>query len=102
MKEANKQLTKWVKQCGFTEKMLFTESIELLQAKLIATNLVKECGKQLTDTEILVVQKFLKDMRNGKKRSSISKKTCYRIMNIGKQVNRQQYKQRRKIKQSFK
>ena len=102
MKEAEKQLNNWIKECGFTEKMLFNESVELLKAKRLATNLIKESGRQLTPKEVLVVQKFLQDVGNGKKRASITRQTCYRIMNIGKRINRQQYKQRRKIRQSFK
>lgn len=101
MKEAEKQLNNWIKECGFTEKMLFNESVQLLRAKRLATNLIKENGRQLTEKELFVIQQFLKDMSNGKKRASISKKTCYQIMNIGKRINRQQYRQHRKIKQSF-
>ena len=52
-------------------------------------------GNKLTSDE-------WKDVGNGKKRASITRQTCYRIMNIGKRINRQQYKQRRKIRQSFK
>lgn len=101
MREAEKQLNNWIKECGFTEKMLFNESVELLRAKRLATNLIKESGRQLTEKEVFVVQQFLKNVENSKKRASISKKTCYQIMNIGKRINRQQFKQRRKIKQSF-
>ncbi len=101
MREAEKQLNNWIKECGFTEKMLFNESVELLRAKRLATNLIKESGRQLTEKEVFVVQQFLKNVGNSKKRASISKKTCYQIMNIGKRINRQQFKQRRKIKQSF-
>ena len=102
MNHADKQLNNWIKECGFTEKMLFNESVELLKAKRLATNLIKESGRQLTAKEVLLVQKFLQDMGNGKKRASITRQTCYRIMNIGKRINRQQYRQRRKIRQSFK
>jgi len=102
MKEAEKQLNSWIKECGFTEKMLFNESVELLRAKRLATNLIKESGRQLTAKEVLLVQKFLQDVGNGKKRASITRQTCFRIMNIGKRINRQQYRQRRKIRQSFK
>ena len=102
MNYAEKQLNNWIKECGFTEKMLFNESVELLRAKRLATNLIKESGRQLTEQEVFVVQQFLKNIGNGKKRASITKETCYRIMNIGKRINRQQFKQRRKIRQSFK
>ena len=98
----NKHLTLWVKACGFTEKMLFSEKTGLLMAQKIATNLMRENSHNLIKEEVLIIQQFLKKMNQGNLRKTISDKECYQIMNMGKRLKRQQFIQRRKIKKSFK
>jgi len=102
MEKADFFLARWTKEQGLTERMLFSESIELLQTKRIATKLIKDYGRVLKEKEIFLLQFFLKNFENSDKRKKITKTNCYEIMNIGKRINRKEFKQKRKLKQSFK
>ena len=102
MNKKEREFQNWIKECGFNEKMFISEKVELLQAQRIATNLIKKNHKACTENEVITIQKFLKNMSNSNKRQKITNQNCYQIMNIGKRVNRQEYRQHKKLKQAFK
>ena len=101
MKTAEKQLKNWIGTFECSEKVFFSSETEQLQAQKIAVNLVKKCGRLLSEKDAEVIQRFLRDMRSKNKRQKLTKKRCYQVMNIGKAVNRQQFKKTRIINQAF-
>ena len=101
MKTAEKQLNDWIGTFECSEKVFFTSETKQLQAKKIAMNILKEYGQLLSEKDAQVVQRFLRDMRSKNTRLKLSKQKCYQVMNIGKSVNRQLFKKKRKLNQAF-
>ena len=90
-----KQIKTWAKEFGVTPKQLMCDDMDLLQAKRIATNILKQHTRYLGHNVAAALNNFLK-AASGSKKSKITKSDCYRIMNIGTEVNRKIFKAQRK------
>lgn len=97
--QAEKQTDNWLRQNGIDPNKLNELDIELLQAQMIATNLLKHHAKLLGQNEAASLNNFLQAIRNGKKRRKLTLKTCYKVMNIGTAVNRKLFKSHRQLGQ---
>lgn len=102
MKPAEKQLNRLIGAYGCSEEVFFSSQIEQLRANKVAINALKRCGHLLSDEEVQVLYRFVKEMRSKNTRQKITKQKCYQVLNIGKAVNRQLFKRKRIINQSFK
>lgn len=96
--QAEKQTDNWLRQNGLDPNKLTEFRLHLLQAQMIATNLLKDHAKLLGQNEAASLNNFLKAMRNGKQRRKLTLKSCYKVMNIGKDVNRKIFKTNRQLK----
>ena len=92
MKNTDKLINKWSKEIGIHPNQLFVDDIDLLRAISIATNLLKHDFRLLEYEQIQTLQAFLQ-AANGKDRKKITQKDCFKIMNIGKKINRKLFKQ---------
>ena len=92
MKNTDKLINKWSKEIGINPKQLFVDDIDLLRAISIATNLLKYDARLLKEEQIETLRTFLQ-AANGKDRKKITQKDCFKIMNIGKKINRKLFKQ---------
>ena len=99
MKNADKTTNTnyWLKQNGLKPELLTALDIELLQAQKIAHNLLKYHASLLGHNQAETLNNFLNAMSFGSKRKKITKRTCYRVMNIGTEVNRKVFKQHRQL-----
>ena len=89
---------RWLKSNGITPEKLLTIDIELLQAQRIAHTVLKHHATLLGQNEAASLNNFLHKMANGGTRKKLTKKDCYRVMNIGTAVNRKLFKQYRHTK----
>lgn len=87
----------WLKQNGIKPELLAALDMELLQAQKIAHNILKHHSKLLGQNQAATLNTFLNAMTFGNKRKKITKQQCYRVMNIGAEVNRKVFKQHRQL-----
>ena len=92
MKNADKQTDNWIKANGLNVKIFNNANVELLMAQKIAHTLLKEHGKLLGQNQAATLNNFNKAMSNGKLRRQLTPNQCYKVMNIGKEVNRKLFK----------
>jgi len=83
---------KWQNQNGLDDKDFATLPLIILQAQVIATNILKAGGDYLEQNKAASLNNFLKALRNGSKRKKLKEADAYRVMNIGKQVHRKMFK----------
>ena len=86
---------KWLRDNGISQKSFLTTEIELLQVQLIAKNLLKQHSRMLTTHQCTALNAFLHLMTSQRQRKGISRALCFRVMNMGKAINRQRFKQHR-------
>ena len=95
--EAEKQTNTWLRQNGIDPEILNKLDVEILQAQMIATNLLKHHGKLLGQNEAASLNNFLQATRNAKMRRKLTLKSCHKVMNIGTSVNRKMFKKSRQL-----
>ena len=96
--ESEKLTNEWLKANGLDAKILTQWDKEMVQAKMVATNLLKHHAHLLEKNQAASLNKFLVALQNKRTRDKIKKGDCYRVMNIGTAVNRQVFKTHRKNK----
>jgi hypothetical protein len=90
------QLTdRWLKTNGVNIAHIYVGTAELFQATKLATTTLREHGQLLAQNQADTLNSFLAATRNFKKRSKITQGQCYRVMNIAKQAQRLNAKQRK-------
>ena len=85
-------IQKWAADMGSNAKRIFADNIDLLHATRIATNILKHHAKLLEPNQVHTLQAFLQAAQ-GKDRNKITQGQCFKVMNIGKQINRKLFKQ---------
>lgn len=83
----------WLKVNGLDPKTFHVDELHIVQARKIATNLLKNNSKLLGQNQAQTLNNFLKA-----KTKTITLKQCYSVMNIGTQINRKLYKIKAKSK----
>lgn len=96
--ESTKLTNKWLRDNGINPEILSDLNIQILQAQMIATNILRHHGKLLEQNEASSLNNFLKASRNGKLRQKLTLTACYKVMNIGAAVNRKIFKTHRQQK----
>lgn len=113
MKTTNYQTSKndqktadWLKANGITEKQFTKDEIWLLKAQIKAQELLKNKIEQLNDLQQSMLMQFYFKAMDSNKRKYITKRMCYQVFNIEKQIQRKGFvakkalvKARRKIKE---
>lgn len=89
----------WLKENGLNSVLLTTLQITaaVLQARMIATNTLKQHGRLLSHTEVCVLNKFLHESSSKKMCEKITTNMCFKVMNIGSQVNRKVFKAHKRL-----
>jgi hypothetical protein len=95
--QAEKLTDNWLRQNGIDPSKLNEFGVQLLQAQMIATNLLKHHAKLLGQNEAASLNNFLMAVRNSKQRRRLTLKSCYKVMNIGTDVNRKLFKINRQL-----
>jgi hypothetical protein len=88
----------WLKENGITNRLFKEVQVFQLQAYKTATNILKHNVKLLKNNEYEQLTSYCKAILNSKQRNSLTKRNTYEILNIGTRINRQLFKQYRKIK----
>jgi septum formation inhibitor-activating ATPase MinD len=88
----DKLIKQWAADMGSNAKRVFADNIDLIQATCIATNLLKHDAKLLEQNQVHTLQTFLQAAQS-KDRNKITQGQCFKIMNIGTQINRKLFKQ---------
>ena len=88
----------WLKANGITNRLFNEAQVFQLQAYKTATNILKHNVALLKNTEYEQLTSYCKAMLNSKQRRSITTRNTYQILNIGTRINRQLFKQYKKIK----
>ena len=88
----DKLIKQWAADMGSNAKRVFADNIDLIHATRIATNLLKHDAKLLEQNQVHTLQTFLQAAQ-GKDRNKITQGQCFKIMNIGTQINRKLFKQ---------
>ena len=95
----DEQLTNdWLKANGITQTLFNKVQVFQLQAYKQATNILKHNVELLTDKEKDLLMNYCTTMLNSRQRNSITKRNTYQILNISTRINRQLFRQYRKIK----
>ncbi len=88
----------WLKENGITNRLFNEVQVFQLQAYKTATNILKHNVELLKNGEYEQLISYCKAILNSKQRNSITKRNTYQILNIGTRINRQLFRQYRKIK----
>ena len=105
MQNLNKQHLKdeqiannWLIDNGITQTLFNKVQAFQLQAYKAATKILKHNVELLKNNEYEELTSYCKAILNSKQRNSITKRNTYQILNISTRINRQLFKQYRKIK----
>jgi len=88
----------WLIDNGITQTLFNKVQVFQLQAYKQATNILKHNVELLTDKEKDLLINYCAAMLNSRQRNSITKRNTYHILNISTRINRQLFRQYRKIK----
>lgn len=92
-----KENARWIKDNGLKAEQFGVDPLWLVQAQIIASNLLKHNAKLLGQNQADSLNNFLRQTKTIKRRA-ITEKQCYSVMNIGTQINRKLFKAHRQIK----
>jgi len=95
-KTDDKQTETWLRSNGITKQQFSDLDTGLLQAKRVATNLLKNHARLLAQNQAHTLNNYLQAMSNGTKRKKITQAQALKILNIGTEVNRKLFKQLKK------
>ena len=105
MQNLNKQHIKdeqiannWLIDNGITQTLFNKVQVFQLQAYKTATNILKHNVELLKNGEYELLTSYCKAILSSRQRNSITKRNTYEILNIGTRINRQLFRQYRKIK----
>ena len=88
----------WLIDNDITQTLFYKVQVFQLQAYKAATSIIKHNVELLKNGEYEQLTSYCKAILNSKQRNSITKRNTYEILNISTHINRQLFKQYRKIK----
>ena len=86
MKKDEKIANTWLKQNGIAVDQLLKTDLLSQQAQIVATNLIKHHHKSLSNTQYQLLSNF-------KQSTKQTPNKAYQVLNLGKKMNRQLFKQ---------
>jgi len=90
--QAEKLTSTWLNDNGLDEKSFMVIELPFIQAQQVAFALMKHHADLLDEEQVDFVRSYLEVMNNKAKRKKLTKKIAYRVLNLGKQINRQIFK----------
>jgi hypothetical protein len=94
-KQHEKMTEEWLKENGLEEKTFHSLPLEQVQAACIANNLLEDFSRLLTGAQEETLVQYLIEFQNKRLRKGITQTQAYRVLNIGKKVNRKRYRKHR-------
>ena len=94
---AEKQTDNWLKQNGLNDSYFVTTDLLFVQAQQIAHNILKHNQQLLTAEQLKTLKDYLNLIQNKAKRKTLTAHTAYKVMTIGKQINRKLFKAHKAI-----
>ncbi len=94
---AEKQTIDWLKQNGLNHSYFATTDLMFVQAQQIAHNILKHNQQLLTVEQLKTLKDYLNLIHNKAKRKTLTAHTAYKVMTIGKQINRKLFKAHKAI-----
>lgn len=93
MRNSDELANKWLKQNGIAVKGLEKMDLCLQQAQMVATNLLNHHAKWLNIDEYTLLTTYTKTVRIKSKQNMAYRATAYKVLNVGKRINRQLFRQ---------
>ena len=90
--KADKLTANWLKQSGIDEKSFTVIDLPFLQAQQVAHCLLKFHAALLNEEQTDLLSSYINDIKHKAKRKTLTKTKVYRVLNLGKQINRQIFK----------
>jgi len=90
--KADKLTANWLKQSGMDEKSFTVIELPFLQAQQVAHCLLKFHAALLNEEQTDLLNTYINDIKHKAKRKTLTKTKVYRVLNLGKQINRQIFK----------
>jgi hypothetical protein len=94
---AEKQTIDWLKQNGLNDSYFVTTDLLFVRAQQIAHNILKHNQQLLTAEQLKTLKDYLNLIHNKAKRKTLTANTAYKVMTIGKQINRKLFKAHKAI-----
>ncbi len=94
-KQRDNMTEKWLKENGLKPATFHTLPLEQVQADSIAHHLLNDCQHLLSKAQEETLTQYSKAIHNKRLRKAITKAQTYRVLNIGKKVNRKLFRQYR-------
>jgi hypothetical protein len=97
-RQSEKQTKHWLKDNGLSSDYFADAQLHLIQAQKIASNILKYHAGLLGQNEAHTLDNFLTAVAHKKTRLKLTAASAYKVMNIGKAVNRKLFKAHKKVK----
>lgn len=94
---AEKQIINWLKQNGLNDSYFASTDLLFVQAQQIAHNILKHNQKLLTAEQIKILKDYLNRIHNKANRKTLTANAAYKVMTVGKQINRKLFKAHKAI-----
>ena len=90
--KADKQTAEWLKENGMDEKSFTVIDLPFLQAQQVAFALMKYHAALLNEEQTDLLTNYLEDIKHKAERKAVTKTRVYKVLNLGKKINRQVFK----------
>ena len=87
----------WLRSNGLNDSYFASVKLIYIQAQQVASNLLTQHGPELCEKEVRVLQTYLNLIANKKSRKKLTKTQAYKVLNIGTKINRQIFKQYKRV-----
>lgn len=94
-KQHEKMTEKWLKENGLKVETFQSSPLEQVQAASVAHHLLTDFPHLLNETQAEALRKYSAAFDNKRLRKKITQTQAYRVLNIGKKVNRKLFRQYR-------
>ena len=87
----------WLRDIGLNEKTFNTEKLKITRAQTMAHTLLTQHRSLLSNKQLQSLTAFEQSCRKKQERERITDASCHYVMNINNKINRQLFKQHRKL-----
>ncbi len=94
----DKLVNQWLKSHGLSPQNFALIALEQARATLVATELLQQRVGHINAQQTQALKNFALQTQTKAGRAQITQDQCFKVLNIGKQANRQLFKQNRQLK----
>lgn len=95
MRNDEQVANEWLKQNGIAVKHMEKMDLCLQQAQMVATNLLTHHAQWLNSDERNLLMTYIKTVQIRARQNKACRAIAYKVLNLGKQKNRQLFRQHR-------